>query len=71
MSNANWSNESQAHTRICVLESQNEVKGNRIGVLELENQQLKEEVDRLQTLVNTLTTKKDTMAILDHLDKFK
>lgn len=71
MSNADWSNESQTMTRICVLESQIEVKGTRIGSLETENRRLKEEVDRLQTLVNNLTTKNDTMDILNKLDNFK
>tara|TARA_B110000495_G_scaffold119341_1_gene103515 strand:+ start:920 stop:1135 length:216 start_codon:yes stop_codon:yes gene_type:complete len=71
MSNADWSNESQAMTRICVLESQIEVKGTRIGSLETENRMLKEEVDRLQTLVNNLTTKNDTVDILNRLDNFK
>lgn len=51
----NWSNDSQAHTRICVLESQVEVKGNRVALLEAENLKLKEENERLQSLVKTLT----------------
>ena len=71
MSNFNWSSDSQAHTRICVLESQLEVKGKRVGSLETENKLLKIEVDRLQTLVNTLTSKKDTLDILNTLDNFK
>ena len=71
MSNANWSSDSQAHTRICVLESQLEVKGKRVGSLETENKLLKLEVDRLQALVNTLTSKKDTLDILNTLDNFK
>ena len=41
----NWSSDSQAHTRICVLESQ---------VLEAENLVLKKEVERLQELIKTL-----------------
>jgi hypothetical protein len=51
----NWSNDSQTHTRICVLESQVEVKGNRVALLEAENLKLKEENERLQSLVKTLT----------------
>jgi len=49
-----WSNDSQAHTRICVLESQVEVKGNKIGILQAENEVLKKEVERLQELIKTL-----------------
>ena len=49
-----WSNDSQTHTRICVLESQVEVKGNRIGTLQAENEVLKKEVERLQELIKTL-----------------
>ena len=52
---SNWSNDSQAHTRICVLESQVEVKGNKVELLEAENLILKEENERLQSLVKTLT----------------
>ena len=50
----NWSNDSQVHTRICVLESQVEVKDNRIGTLKAENLVLKSEVERLQDLIKTL-----------------
>ena len=50
----NWSNDSQAHTRICVLESQVDVKDNRIGTLKAENLVLKSEVARLQELIKTL-----------------
>ena len=49
-----WSNDSQAHTRICVLESQVEVKGNKISILQAENEVLKKEVERLQELIKTL-----------------
>jgi len=54
MNMSSWSNDSQAHTRICVLESQVEVKGNRIGTLQAENEVLKKEVERLQELIKTL-----------------
>lgn len=55
MSNANWSSDSQAHTRICVLESQLEVKGTQLGKLQEELVILKQENDRLGELVKTLT----------------
>jgi hypothetical protein len=54
MDMSNWSNDSMAHTRICVLESQVEVKGHKIGILETENEVLKKEVERLQELIKTL-----------------
>ena len=54
MNMSSWSNDSQAHTRICVLESQVEVKGNKIGILQAENEVLKKEVERLQELIKTL-----------------
>ena len=44
-------------TRICVLESQVEVKGNRIGILETENLLLKKENDRLSELIKKLLEK--------------
>ena len=50
----NWSNDSQAHTRICVLESQVDVRDNRIGTLKAENLVLKSEIARLQELIKTL-----------------
>ena len=54
MSFSNWSNDSQAHTRICVLESQNEVKGVRLATLESENFILKKENERLRELIKKL-----------------
>ena len=50
----NWSSDSQTHTRICVLESQVDVKDNRIGTLKAENLVLKSEIERLQELIKTL-----------------
>ena len=54
---SSWSNDSQTMTRICVLESQVEVKGNRIGILETENLLLKKENDRLSELIKKLLEK--------------
>ena len=42
-----WSNESQTHTQICILESQLDVKGKEI-------ESLKEENDRLRKLIDAL-----------------
>ena len=50
----NWSSDSQAHTQICILESQIEVKSNRILSLETQNLILKKEIERLKTLINKL-----------------
>ena len=54
---SSWSNDSQAMTRICVLESQVEVKGHKIGILETENLLLKKENDRLSELIKKLLEK--------------
>jgi hypothetical protein len=51
---SNWSNDSQTHTQICILESQIEVKSNRILSLETQNLILKKEIERLKTLINKL-----------------
>ena len=51
---SSWSSDSMAHTRICVLESQVDVKDNRIGTLKAENLVLKSEIERLQELIKTL-----------------
>lgn len=67
----NWSNDSQSFTRMCVLESQIEVKDVQVGLLKQENLILKTEVERLQNLVNTLTTKDDINSNNDVLDRFK
>jgi cell division protein FtsB len=55
---SNWSSDSQAHTRICVLESQNEVKDVRMATLESENTILKQENARLRDLVTKLLENK-------------
>ena len=67
-----WSNNSQEFTRMCILESQVEVKDVQVGVLKQENLLLKAEVERLQCLVNTLMTKKDIINSNDEVfDRFK
>ncbi len=55
---SNWSNDSQAMTRICVLESQNEVKDVRLATLTSENTILKQENARLRDLVTKLLENK-------------
>lgn len=67
----NWSNDSQSFTRMCILESQVEVKDVQVGLLKQENLILKTEVERLQKLVNTLTVKDDINSNNDTLDRFK
>ena len=66
----NWSNDSQAFTRMCILESQLETKDVQVGLLKQENLILKTEVERLQNLVNTLT-RKDDINSSEVLDRFK
>lgn len=51
----NWSNESQAHTQICILESQIGVKDSTIETLRAEMELLKQENARLNSLVSKLT----------------
>ena len=55
---SNWSSDSQAMTRICVLESQNEVKDVRLATLTSENTILKQENARLRDLVTKLLENK-------------
>ena len=55
MNMSNWSNDSQAHTRICVLESQVDVRDNRIGILRAENLVLKVEITRLQEIIKNIS----------------
>ena len=63
-----WSNDSQAHTQICILESQVESKQKAYEILKLENEHLKGEVRRLEELVQTLTK---TDINTDIMDRFK
>ena len=55
MNISNWSNDSQAHTRICVLESQIDVRDNKIGILKAENLVLKVEITRLQEIIKNIS----------------
>ena len=67
----NWSNDSQAFTRMCILESQLETKDVQVGTLKHENLALKAEVERLQKLVDTLTTKDGINSNNEVFDRFK
>ena len=55
MNISNWSNDSQVHTRICVLESQIDVRDNKIGILKAENLVLKVEITRLQEIIKNIS----------------
>jgi hypothetical protein len=55
MNMSNWSNDSQVHTRICVLESQIDVRDNKIGILKAENLVLKVEITRLQEIIKNIS----------------
>lgn len=70
---SNWSTDSQTHTQICILESQIGVKDNTINdlkekndLLELKHMELRDEIDRLNNLVRTLT-----VGGTEILDRFK
>ena len=74
MSNGNWSTETQAHTQICILESQLSVRDRektslkeKNDMLELKLMELRDEIDRLRLLVNKMTIgDQETL-----LDRFK
>jgi cell division protein FtsB len=67
----NWTNDSQAFTKMCILESQLESKDTEYAALKQENLLLKAEVERLQKLVDTLTTKEDINSNNEVFDRFK
>ena len=60
----NWSNDSQAHTQMCILESQLELKGKEIERLNNENERLRKLIDALHGIKENLNTG-------DTLDRFK
>jgi len=59
-----WSNDSQSHTQICILESRIEEKNHEIA-------RLKEENDRLRKLIDALHGIKENLNTGDILDRFK
>ena len=59
-----WSNDSQSHTQICILESQLELKGKEI-------ESLKEENNRLRKLIDALHGIKANLNTGDILDRFQ
>ena len=67
----NWSNDSQTFTKMCILESQLESKDTEYAALKQENLLLKAEVERLQKLVDTLTTKDGINSNNEVFDRFK
>lgn len=67
----NWSNDSQTFTKMCILESQLESKDTEYAALKQENLLLKAEVERLQKLVDTLTTKDSINSNNEVFDRFK
>ena len=64
MSFSNWSNDSQTHTQICILESQIDVKSKEIERLNNENERLRKLIDALHGIKENLNTG-------DVLDRFK
>jgi cell division protein FtsB len=67
----NWSNDSQTFSKMCILESQLESKDTEYAALKQENLLLKAEVERLQKLVDTLTTKDGINSNNEVFDRFK
>ena len=67
----NWTNDSQAFTKMCILESQLESKDTEYAALKQENLLLKAEVERLQKLVDTLTAKDGINSNNEVFDRFK
>ena len=59
-----WSNDSQSHTQICILESRIEEKNQEIA-------RLKEENNRLHRLIDALHGIKENLNTGDILDRFK
>ena len=59
-----WSNDSQTHTQICILESQLDLKGKEI-------ERLKEENERLRKLVDALHNIKENLNTGDIMERFK
>ena len=59
-----WSNDSQSHTQICILESQLDIKGKEIERLNNENERLRKLIDALHGIKENLNTG-------DILDRFK
>jgi cell division protein FtsB len=67
----NWTNDSQAFTKMCILESQLESKDTEYAAVKQENLLLKAEVERLRKLVDTLTTKDGINSNNEVFDRFK
>ena len=68
---SNWSNESQTHAQICILESQIEKRNESVETLKAELTFYKNENKRLLDLVNVLTGIKENLNTGDVLDRFK
>ena len=68
---SNWSNESQTHAQICILESQIQKKNESVETLRAELVFYKNENKRLLDLVNVLTGIKENLNTGDVLDRFK
>lgn len=71
MSVRDWSNDSQSHTQICILESQIEIKTQQLDKLNVEIELLKRENERLHSLVDALHGIKENLNTGDTLDRFK
>lgn len=68
---SNWSNESQTHAQINILESQIQKRNESVEALRAELVFYKNENKRLLDLVNVLTGIKENLNTGDVLDRFK
>ena len=59
-----WSNDSNTHSQICILESRLDSKDKEIGLLKEENERLRKLIDALHGIKENLNTG-------DILDRFK
>ena len=68
---SNWSNDSQAHSQMAILESQIQTKNESLNNMKIEIEHLKNENKRLRSLVDVLTGINEYLNTGDVLDRFK
>ena len=70
---SDWSNDSQTHAQICILESQIQKKDEALSNIKIEVEHLKNENQRLRSLIDVLTGIKENLNTGDTsvLDRFK
>ena len=68
---SDWANDSQTHAQIAILESQIQKKDEVLNDKKIEVEHLKNENQRLRSLVDVLTGIKENLNTGDILDRFK